>query len=128
MSPSSQHLPSGVHRTPEFLVGNAECTGIPPEAKIDSHGAREKNVCRGECCEFGRELPQLSAHVLACGVLCVEGDGCWLRQQDCKEMVDALGVEEGGKLGETSGAGMHRETTGIEIDLPADLGMAGAED
>ena len=67
-----KHFPSDVHRIPEFLVGNAECTGVLPEA-IDSHGAREKNVCRGECCEFGGKLLQLSAHVLACGVLCVEG-------------------------------------------------------
>ena len=50
-----KHFPSDVHRTPELLVGNAECTGVPLEA-IDSHGACEKNVCRGECCEFGHEL------------------------------------------------------------------------
>ena len=75
-----KHFPSDVHRTPELLVGNAKCTGVPLEA-IDSHGACEKNVCRGECCEFGHKLLQLSAHALARGVLSVEGRRCWLRQQ-----------------------------------------------
>ena len=43
----NKHFPSDVHRAPEPLVGNAECTGVPLEA-IDSRGACEKNVCRGE--------------------------------------------------------------------------------
>ena len=73
-----KHFPSDVHRAPELLVGNAECTGVPLEA-IDSHGACEKNMCRGERCEFGRKLLQLSAHALARGVLSVEGQKCWLR-------------------------------------------------
>ena len=73
-----KHFPSDVHRAPELLVGNAECTGVPLEA-IDSHGACEKNMCRGERCEFGRKLLQLSAHALARGVLSVEGRKCWLR-------------------------------------------------
>ena len=119
-----KHFPSSVHRTPEFLVGNAECTDIPPEAKIDSHGAREKNACRGECCEFGRELLQLSAHVLACGVLC-EGGRCWLRQQGCKEMVDALGVEEGGKLGENLWCNAQRDN-GDQDRLASRLGHGGS--
>ena len=46
----------------------------------------------------------------------------------CKEMVDALGVEKGRKLGKTSSVGMHRGTTGIEIDSPANFGVVGAED
>ena len=94
-----KHFPSDDHRAPELLIGNAECTGIPLEA-IDSRGACEKSVCRGEHCKFGRKLLQLSAHTLACGVLSVEGCRCWPRRQGCKEMVDALGVEEGRKLGE----------------------------
>ena len=77
-----KHFPSDVHHIPEFLISNAECTGVPPEA-IDSHGARKKNVCRGECCEFGCELLQLSAHVLACGVLCVEGSRVARRWSMC---------------------------------------------
>ena len=75
-----KHFPRDVHRAPELLVGNAKCTGVLLEA-IDSHGTCEKNVCRGECCEFGHELLQLSAHALAHGVLSVEGCRCWLRQQ-----------------------------------------------
>ena len=86
-----RYFPSDDHRAPELLVGNAECTGVPLEA-IDSRGVCEKNVCRGECYEFGHELLQLSAHALARGVLSVEGCKCWLRQQGFKEMVDALGV------------------------------------
>ena len=57
-------------------------------------------MCRGECREFGRELPQPSAHALVRGVLCVEGGRSWLRQQGCKEMVNALGVEKSRKLRE----------------------------
>ena len=94
-----KHFPSDVHRTPELLIGNAKCTGVLLET-IDSHGMCEKDMCRGEFCEFGCELLQLSVHALTRGVLSVEGRRCWLRQQGCKEMVDALGVEEGGKLGE----------------------------
>ena len=119
------HFPSDVHRTRELLVGNAECTGIPPKA-IDSHGMREKNVCRGECHKFGRELLHLSAHALACEVR-VEGGRCWLGQQGCKEMVDALGVEEGRKLGENLWCRNAHRTMGIETDSPADFGVAGVE-
>ena len=85
-----KHFPSSIYHTPEFLISNAECTGILPEAKIDGHGMCKKNVCRGKCCEFGHELLQLSVHILTCGVLCVEGDRCWLRQQGCKEIVNVL--------------------------------------
>ena len=95
----NKHLPSDANRTPELLVGNAERTGVPPEA-IDSTGTCEMNVCRGECREFGRKLLQLSAHTLARGVLCVERGRYWLRQQGCKEMVDVLGVEKGRNLRE----------------------------
>ena len=119
------HFPSDVHRARELLVGNAECTGIPPKA-IDSHGMREKNVCRGECRKFGRELLHLSAHALAREVR-VEGGRCWLGQQGCKEMVDALGVEEGRKLGENLWCRNAHRTTGIETDSPADFGVAGVE-
>ena len=97
-----KHFPSNINRTPELLVGNAKCTGVLLKA-IDSRSACEKNMRRDERCEFGHELLQLSAHALARGVLSVEGRKCWLRQQGCKEMVDALGVEEGRKLGEALG-------------------------
>ena len=91
-----KHFPSDVHHAPELLIGNAEYTGVPLET-IDNHSTCEKNVCRGECCKFGRELLQLSVHTLTRKVLSVEGHRCWLRQQGCKRMVDALGVEEGGR-------------------------------
>ena len=97
-----KHFPSDIDCTPELLVGNAKCTGIPLKA-IDSCSVCEKNVRRDERCEFGCELLQLSAHTLARGALSVEGRKCWPRQQGCKEMVDALGVEEGRKLGKDLG-------------------------
>ena len=85
----------------------------------------EKNVCRGECCKFGRELLHLSAHALTHEVR-VEGGRCWLGQQGRKEMIDALGVEEGRKLGENLWCRKHEDR--IETDSPADFGVAGVED
>ena len=106
-----KHFPSDIDRTPELLVGNAKCTGVPLKA-IDSRSVCEKNMHSDERCEFGRELLQLSAHALTRGVLSVEGRKCWLRQQGCKEMVDELGVEEGRKLGEDLGCRNAEEQRG----------------
>ena len=71
-----KYFPSDIHSAPELLVGNSECTGVAPEP-VDSHCAREKYMRRSDGYEFGRELLQLSAHVLIRGVLGIKGGGCW---------------------------------------------------
>jgi len=100
----NKHFPCDVHCAPELFVSNSERTGVPPKP-VDSHGTREEYVRRRNRDEFGRELLQLSAHVLTRGVLGIKGGRCWLGKQGCKEVVDALGVEESRKLGEDFGCG-----------------------
>jgi len=94
-----EHFPRDVKRAPEFWVVDPQRADVPPQT-VDQHRVREQCVGAVGRRELVGELLEKREDPLALGVVTVQRVGNRAGKEGCEQVVDALRIEEHGKLWE----------------------------